>query len=181
MKIRDHGSLAAMAAAARQDPAEKIAAGRISELFELLLSILVSRLQGAGAKIGDLMATQEYQQIKESMKSAFLFLQILDSKEAAQGFRCPKPAAADARQPRKNRKATVIRHRFPMPIPAASLISPCLPNQGSSHLTSRIPAPKWAVWNIPILYPSKFKVENPEFLGTERSCKNGFHFRNGAV
>jgi hypothetical protein len=30
MKIRDHGSLAAMAAAARQDPAEKIAAGEYS-------------------------------------------------------------------------------------------------------------------------------------------------------
>jgi hypothetical protein len=57
------------------------------------------------------MATPEYQQIKESMKSAFLFRQILDSKEAAQrsgqisgqrlkphqrsanaqGFRCPPP------------------------------------------------------------------------------------------
>jgi hypothetical protein len=70
------------------------------------------------------------------MKSAFLFRQILDSKEAAQrsgqisgqlgasasspikgapmprdsDARHPIPAAADARQPRKNRKATIIRH-----------------------------------------------------------------------
>jgi hypothetical protein len=64
MKIHDHESLAAMAAATRQDLTEKIVAERIFELFEQLPGLLVSRLQGAGAKAGDLMASPECQQIK---------------------------------------------------------------------------------------------------------------------